>query len=114
MKKAKLAKLLTAVILLVFVGCMTNIGCSPKVVYHIPPLGEKAVPKISLPQRPELDQFTEEELGKIPLTAHGKILNYLAESWAYADIAEAAVKELKDYIKDVFSDYNKKKKELTN
>ncbi len=68
----------------------------------LPAVGEAAVPKIELPGRPELTPFTEEEMQKIPVSAHGKILSNQADWWGYADQAEAAVQGLKDYIGKVF------------
>ena len=65
-------------------------------------MGEQAVPSILLPDRPELDQFTKEEMKAIPRTAHGKILRNLAAWAGYADIAQAAVQGYRDYIKSVF------------
>ena len=98
--------------LTVFVLFMSVTGCRPKIIYRIPEMGEKAMPQIELPQRPELEMFSEEELAKIPLSAHGKILKNQSDWWAYADIAEAAVNGFKDYIKDIFEDYKNKKEQL--
>ncbi len=63
---------------------------------------EQAVPNINLPERPELAEFTPEEMAAIPRSAHGKILKNQAEVWGYCDIAEAGVQGLKDYIKNLF------------
>ena len=62
-------------------------------------MGPQAVPAIELPARPELTPFSDEEMQKIPVSAHGKILANQADWWGYADQAEAAVKGLKDYIR---------------
>ena len=65
-------------------------------------MGERAVPAIELPGRPELTPFTEEEMQAIPVPAHGKILANQADWWGYADQAEAAVKGYRDYIRKAF------------
>jgi hypothetical protein len=65
-------------------------------------VGPEAIPAIELPGRPELTSFTAEEMQKIPVSAHGKILANQADWWGYADQAEAAVKGLKDYIRKAF------------
>ena len=66
-------------------------------------MGQQAVPNILLPDRPELDAFTPEEVAAIPRSAHGKILKNQAAWWGYADIAEAAVSSYREYIKSVFT-----------
>lgn len=68
----------------------------------LPQLSPEAVPAIELPARPELTPFTEEEMQKIPVTAHGKILANQADWWGYADVSEAALKTYKNYIRGVF------------
>jgi hypothetical protein len=65
-------------------------------------MGEQAVPSILLPDRPELDQFTKEEMIAIPRSAHGKILKNQAAWWGFADLAQAAIQGYRDYIKTVF------------
>lgn len=69
----------------------------------IPPLGPEAAPSLQLLDRPELDEFTPEEMKAIPRSAHGKILKNQAAWWGYADVAEAAVKGYQDYIQKVFT-----------
>ena len=77
---------------------------------QMPKLGKEAVPNLQLSDRPELEQFTQEEMKTIPRSAHGKILKNQAAWWGYADIAEAAVKGYRDYIERVFSESNKNRK----
>lgn len=86
----------------VWIICMIGIGCTPATKYTLPPLGEKAVLKTELLQRPELERFTPEERQAIPRTAHGKILRCLAGWWGYADVADAAVKAHEDYERQIF------------
>ncbi len=82
---------------------MTGIACAPKVKYALPPLKEKAVLKVPLADRPELEAFSPEEMKAIPRSAHGKILKNQADWWGSADIAEAAVKAHEDYERSIFS-----------
>jgi hypothetical protein len=58
--------------------------------------------------RPELEQFTPDEMKAIPRTAHGKILRNQAAWWGYADVAEAAAKAHEDYEREVFGGDKKK------
>jgi len=78
---------------------------SPIIVYKLPPLGEKAVPNIFLENRPKL-QFTDKEfrtLFRISPRIVEKILDNQVEWRGYADIADAAVKGYRDYIRNIFS-----------
>ncbi len=68
----------------------------------LPPVSQAAVPTIELPPRPELTPFSDEEMGKIPIPAHGKILANQADWWGYADIMEGAIKTLQNYIRRAF------------
>jgi len=86
---------------------MSVTGCAPKVKYTLPPLGEKAVLKTPLLDRPELEPFTSEERDAIPRTAHGKILRCLASWWGYADVAESAVQAHEDYERGIFKEEKK-------
>ena len=81
---------------------MASSGCqSPKAV--LPPVGDLAVPEINIAaDPPRLQPFTESEFKAIPLTAHGKILKYIADVNANWDIAKAAVKAYRDYLKGLF------------
>ena len=46
--------------------------------------------------------FTREEFDKIPITAHGKILKFLADVQAYEDLADLAIKGYRDYLGTLF------------
>jgi hypothetical protein len=101
--------------ILVFSSFMiATAGCAPKVKYTLPPLKEQAVLKVTLPDRPELDQFTPEEMKTVPRSAHGKILKNQAAWWGYADIAEAAVKAHEDYERSIFGGDKAKEKTPTD
>ncbi len=67
-------------------------------------MGERAVLKLQLPDRPELEDFTAAEMKAIPRSAHGKILRCLAAWWGYADMADAAIKAHEDYEKGILGE----------
>jgi hypothetical protein len=73
-------------------------------IYTLPPLGERAVPDIFLPDRPKL-KFTDKEIQTIikmsPKIAK-EILKNQIEWGGYADIANAAVEGYRDYIRSIF------------
>lgn len=70
--------------------------------FVLPRLGEKAVLKLGPLERPELEQFTLDELKAIPRSAHAKILKNQVEWLGYADIADAAVKAHEGYERSIF------------
>ncbi|MEW6659836.1 MAG: hypothetical protein AB1424_14350 [Thermodesulfobacteriota bacterium] len=70
--------------------------------FDIPKLGEKAVLKLPPLERPKLELFTEAEFKAIPITAHAKILNYLAEVNGYEDMADAAIEAHENYERSIF------------
>ena len=65
-------------------------------------MGPRAIPDLPLPERVEFTPFTLEEMQAIPLTAHGKIMKYIAGVNGNWDIAQAAVKGYRDYIGSLF------------
>jgi len=102
MKRKRLLRMCALLTMLGWSGFTITTGCSPKVKYSLPALGEKAVLNTPLLERPELEPFTPEEMKLIPRTAHGKILRCLAGWWGYADVADAAVKAHEDYEREIF------------
>ena len=101
MSKSSWIKMWLPWMILASMVCMIGTGCAkPPLV--IPQIGSQAVPNILLPERPELDPFTKEEMKAIPRSAHGKILKNQAAWWGYASIAQAAVQGYRDYILTVF------------
>lgn len=90
-------KRLVAVVLLVFFA-----GCSaPKAI--LPPVGNLAAPEIHLAPRPVPPVFTEQEFAAMPITAQGKILKFKLAWDSYANIADLAVKQYRDYLKGLFA-----------
>ena len=108
MNRPTWTKLFRLLITLVFISSMIGIGCTPTPKVILPQVGEAGVPQIQLPDRPELDSFTDQEMQAIPRSAHGKILKNQAAWWGYADQAEAAVQGFKDYLRSLFGDGKKK------
>ena len=64
---------------------------------------------LPLGQRPQPPDFTPEEMKAIPRSAHGKILNFMADAYGCIDIDAAAVQQHMDYEKSLFSGQEKKK-----
>lgn len=67
----------------------------------LPALGKEAVPDVNPEPRPAPPRFTENEYSTMPLTAKGKIAKNQVDQRAYADIMEAKIKILKNYIGDL-------------
>ena len=73
-------------------------------------MGPAAIPDIRLGERPALNPFSRNEFNKIPITAHGKILKYLADVQAYEDQADLAIQGYRDYLTTLFGGDKAKKK----
>jgi hypothetical protein len=102
MNRVRLTKKLTLWMILACSSFILVTGCGPKVKYVVPPLKEKAVLKVPLADRPELDEFTPVEMKAVPRSAHGKILKNQAAWWGYADIADSAIKAHEEYELTIF------------
>ena len=76
-------------------------ACSTLPRVELPKAGPRAVPDIQLPDRPVPRPLTWEEFSKIPITAKGKIIKYIIDLKAQLDIADAAIKAYRDYIKSL-------------
>ena len=72
-------------------------------------MGPAAIPDIRLGDRPTLNPFTRDEFSKIPITAHGKILKFLADVQAYEDQADLAIQGYRDYLATLFGGDKPKK-----
>jgi hypothetical protein len=88
-------KVATILLVIMSLGCST-----PKAI--LPQVGPRAVPGIFLADRPAFVPFTDEEFGKIPITAKGKILKNQTDWTAWADIADAAIQGYRGYIQSLF------------
>ena len=88
---------------------MQNKESSLRVKYVMPQLGENAVLKLPLENRPNLDLSDEEirKIYKISRSATGKILKYESQVNSYDDLMKAAVQTHMDYEKNLFSGENK-------
>lgn len=76
-------------------------ACSPPRA-TLPQVGRAGIPEINLPDRPAPPVFTEDEFKAMPITVKGKILKSHTSWVAWADIADAAVKGYRDYLKELF------------
>ena len=76
-------------------------ACSaPKAI--LPPVGSLAVPEINLAPRPTPPVFTDSEFSAMPLTAKGKIIKFKVAWDSYANIADMAIKQYRDYLQGLF------------
>jgi hypothetical protein len=80
------------------------VGCTPAVQYVIPPMGEDAVPQLTLADRPTLDLTDQEIIAiyKASPTGTSKILKNQARWKGFADIADALREGYKGFITKVF------------
>ena len=98
------SKVVIVIVLLTSIGIL---GCqSPRAI--LPPVGDLATPDIQISdQPPQLQPFTWSEMEAIPISAHGKILRYVADVRAQWDIAKAAVRNYREFLQNLFHDKKK-------
>ena len=81
---------------------MSLTGCSaPNAI--LPPVGDLAIPEIYLVPRPVPPVFTDPEFALMSIEVQAKILKFLMAWDSYANIADMAVEQYRDYLQGLFS-----------